>query len=76
MTERSIATPAARALDGVIVMVARLANGNILGVAEAALEMAVDLLPVEDLRGYLTKRGVTLANAAADAVEDERFPKP
>lgn len=71
-----IADDMGRALAGVSEIVKLLSRGDVAGAGLRAAELAVDLVPPELLRDKLTARGVTLANQAADALEEAKFGSP
>jgi hypothetical protein len=48
--------------------------GNGEAVALEAVELALDMVPVEGLRDSLTEAAARRANAVADAAEEIKFP--
>ena len=50
-------------------------NPDPVAIAAAAIDVALQFVPVEDLRKHLDAAAIARAEAAADAIEDARFPR-
>lgn len=50
-------------------------NPDPVAIAKAVVDLALEFVPVEDLRQHLDAAAIARAEAAANAIEDARFPK-
>lgn len=66
---KNVLTSIAKATAGV----GDIASGNIIGGIGKFLDVALEFLPVDELRQHLDAAAIRRQNAAADAIEDVRF---
>lgn len=50
-------------------------NADPLAIGKAAVDVALEFVPDEEIRAHLDARAVARAELPADAIEDARFPR-